>query len=157
MPDAEDAIEHAERSLDGALNGADLGLVGGARWHRLPRHLEETLWILKALEVVQATIDVFDAVESAGHVARGFGHEDLAGAGGGANASGEVDGAAEEIAALVDRLAGVDANAHRDPRTALRLGLFGDLPLDGGTAQDRPARGGERDHEAVALRLHDFS
>ena len=105
-----------------------------------------------AAEDVLATVGEEEALagaEGPDHV-RG---EDLARLAVGGDAGGEDDAAAEEVAAFLDRLAGVETDADADRLLALVLALGeGPLQLDG--AFDRAADGGERGHEPIAHGLH---
>src|SRR5215510_12947205 len=132
----------------------------------MPDDLEEPLGLRESFERVEPAIHVLhDAaairlseLDAAGDVAGRFCDEDLARAGGRANTRGEVHRAADVVAVLLaDGLAGVDADADRDPRAGPDAVLLGDRALDPDRAQDRAARGLEGHHEAVALGLDDVA
>ena len=133
------------------LRALRVGSLPGAR----PAHLAQSLRLLEALEVAEPAIDVLDALHAAGDLPGGLGDEDLARPRGRADARRQVHHASEVVAALLDRLARVDADPDRDAGPRLALGPLADRPLDGDRAQDAAARRRERDHEAVALGLHD--
>src|SRR5262249_45954316 len=88
-------------------------------------------------------------------VADGLGDQDLAGTGRGADARGEVDRPAEEIAGLADRRAEVDADADLDPGSRLRAVAPVERPLHRHRAGDGGSGGAEGESEAVALGLDD--
>src|SRR4051812_44444306 len=60
---------------------------------------------------------------------------------------------AVEVRLLADRLAGVQPDADADRPVGVRAELLVDLAVDRPGALHGPARAGEGDHEAVALRL----
>ena len=156
MRDTEHAVQHVDRILH---HGRDLGLLraGGLGPGRLPSHLDHPLRLLEALELVEPPIDEFDRLDPARDVPRGLRDEDLARARRRADPGGQVHHAAEEVAAFLDRLAGVDANADGDAGPRLVPVRRAQGVLDRDRAQDRAARGREGDHEAVALGLDDLA
>ncbi len=94
-------------------------------------------------------------LDTAGEPAGRFGDEDLARLRDRADARGEVHVEADVVAALLDRLAGVDADADLDPLSRLASLRLGDGPLDRDRAQDSRPSPPEGGHEAVAELLDD--
>src|SRR5437588_9281468 len=82
-------------------------------------------------------------------VGHGLGDEYLARLGLTRDASGEVDDPADEIAVVVDRLAGVHADAEAEPQAG--RGHVLDVALDVDRAQDRVGGARELSEEPVAL------
>src|SRR5262245_4186965 len=132
----------------------------------MPDDFEEPLGLRESFERMEPAIHVlYDAaavrlseLDASGDVTGRFRDEDLARSGGRADARGKVHRPADVVAVLLSYgLAGVDADADRDPGAGPVAVLLGDRALDANRAQDRAARGLEGHHEAVALGLDDVA
>ena len=157
MSDTEHAVQHIDRAL---YSRRDLRLLRPGRRlsrGRLPPHLDQPLRLLEALELVEPPVDVVDRLDPAGDVARRLRDEDLTRARRRTDAGSQVHRPPEEVAAFLDRLAGVDADADGDPGPRLVPIRLAQGQLDRDRADDRAFRGREGDHEAVALGLHDLA
>jgi len=100
-----------------------------------------------APEVAQAP--VLQVQTPADVIVDGLGDEDLARLGLARDAGGEVDDPADEIAVVVDRLAGVHADAKAEPQPG--RGHVPDVALDVDRALDRVGGARELGEEPVAL------
>ena len=96
---------------------------------------------VEALELGVARILELQALADA-QVGDDVGDQDLARLGLGAQPGGELDGGAEQVVRLLDRLAGGDADAHDDRIVGVRRHLVARSPLDLAGAADGAA--GER-------------
>ena len=84
------------------------------------------------------------------------GREDLAAGGERCHARGDVDRVAEDVAGVLDRRAGVEADVHRQPRAAAGS-LRGHAHLDLDRGLRRRVGGRERRQDLVAYRLDDVA
>src|SRR2546430_3193897 len=121
----------------GGTRGSVEVLPAGTRRRRLvavrPVDCEQVAWLRHAPELAQAP--VLQMQMAADVVGDGLGDEDLARLGFTGDPSGEVDDPADEIAGVVDRLAGMHADAEAESQSG--RGHVLDVGLEFDRAQDR--------------------
>src|SRR5260370_608982 len=106
-----------------------------------------------ALQLVVAGVGEVNVGPGPHQLANDLGNEHLPALGLARHARGHVDSRAEEVARLLDDLAGVDADADPEPAVWVRLAVVGDRSLDVERALDRVPRRAEAHHHAVAETL----
>ena len=147
--------------VSGRSGGRDAGSVevlpAGTRRRRLiavgPVHRQEMARLGHAPEVAQAP--VLEVQTPADVVGDGLGDEDLARLGFTRDSGGEVDDPADEIAVVVDGLAGMHADAEAEAEPG--GGDVADVALDVDRAENGIGRAGELGEESVALGAHLFA
>ena len=120
----------------------------------MPSDFEQAPTLWEAFQAEAAAVPKLKVFGGTDDAPDSLGSEYLAARGFGADASGGVDGRAEEIAVLANSLSGVQANAHLD----LLFGRLGAIAvsqcaLHGDGAGQSAARRHKGGHEAVAERL----
>ncbi len=107
----------------------------------------------QALELDLFALVERDVVRTGDQLTHELRHQDLAALGLAGDACREDDVTTEQIAALGDGLARVQADAHPHALVRVSPGVALDLLLNGDRARQHASRAVEREHEAVALRL----
>src|SRR6266851_2310341 len=140
--------------VEALLLAADEAIAGGQgrslRGSHDPCHIVQAEAVRESLELVTATIVELHLRDGTHQVPYDFGDQDLAALGLAGHARGHVDGGAEDVARLLDHLAGVETDADLELALRILLAVFGDSALNRDGAFDcMPARP-EADHDSVA-------
>ena len=135
---------YGERSASASTRAA--ALVRHRDFVEAPRRVD-------ALQLELAAIYELGA-RGAEHAVHGLRREDAAGRRDPLDALGDDHGLAVEVAAVLDHLARVQADAHDGPLRRVFAVAIVDRDLDLARTRHRAARRLERDHEAVAEPLH---